>query len=177
MNFCWSTWINLLVFSVSDPFSPKLALLPLWPLLLRFLLSNRWTKWELERQWLIYCFTSWLSCWGIIESWPQCLFSWNCGWVLIQLILYNFCVYKCIVREFFIQIFRFVRIFNEFVTELTIFHDVPFAQFQPDWDFFCKKKSPLWFLICLTSVIGICVDVSEWNLVILAFYFLNILYT
>lgn len=77
---------------------------------------------------------------GIIESWHQCLFSWSSGLSLIQLIIYILCVYICIVREFLIQIFKFVRIFNEFGTELTVFHDVPLAQFHPDLQTSLLKK-------------------------------------
>lgn len=77
---------------------------------------------------------------GIIESWHQCLFSWNSGLLLIQLIIYILCVYICTAREFSIRIFKFVRVFNEFGTELTVFHDVPLVQFHPDLDTSLLKK-------------------------------------
>lgn len=83
---------------------------------------NNGRKWELGRQWLNLLLSFMVELLGIIESWHQCLFSWNCALLLIQLILYIFCVRLFIfVRKFSVQVFKFVRIFNKFGTELTVF--------------------------------------------------------
>lgn len=94
---------------------------------------------------------------GIIESWHQCLFSWNCALLLIQLILYIFCVRLFIfVRKFSVQVFKFVRIFNKFGTELTVFR-CSTCKISP-WfrDFFEQNDCLLWFLAVLY--------LSFWNL-------------
>lgn len=73
-----------MVFSDSDPFSLNLAV-ALWHLFLRLFFSYGGKKWKLERRWLNYFCTSWLSCLGLLKvgsnaSFPKTLDTCWSNW-------------------------------------------------------------------------------------------------